>query len=323
MSVSNRQLFINSIHNGDEQAFKSLLPQIKLSQLGVKRILKQNMKLKHDFILKELLLKKYISRPSYLEELLLAAIHHHYDLGVKYALRKGALPNGLNAHGTNPLVFAIKNENRAAIKLLLQSGADPLLKKGYSSGLSAAIEKLDMELIELFQSYGTVIPQVELQNALATAAKADRFDLVDRFLLMGAHFQASTYFGTTFANPAVIPKLLKRDFRFNLRYEPCVNFFSLAARFGLLMTLKEFIKHGRHRTPEDEYVKTLSVALISAAGKGKEAIVSYLLSQGADINYVDKGGTAFDAAIAGKYIKLANYLLRSGGCSAKDLVKEA
>lgn len=317
MSISKRRLFINSINNGDKEVFLSLLPKVKLSELGVKRILKKNMKLKHDFILKSLFLREFIWKPSFLEELLLAAIYHQYDLGVSTALIKGALPNGVLVNGKQPLIFAIKRGNMAAVKILLEHGADPNLKKdNYHSALTIALDNLDMELVELLQNNGALIEQKHLQSALATAAKANRFDLVDRFLLIGAQIQNSTYFGTTFVNPSVIPKLLKRDFTFNLCYEPIVNFFSLAARFGHLSTLQEFIKHGRHRTPEMELVTTLSDALVTAAGKGFEPIVQYLLGQGADINYIRQDKTAYDAALEAKHIKLANFLLKNGGKSA-------
>jgi ankyrin repeat protein len=207
--------------------------------------------------------------------------------------------------------------------MLLEKGANPNpTNDGYYTPIHEAIEKkkkLDLELVKLLQDFGATFEQKDLQFFLAQAAKAEKFDLVDQLLLMGARIEQSTYFGTSFVNPKAIPELVKRDFNFNLGYGMGVNFFSLAARFGHLDALKDFIKYGKKNTPEADFINTLSDALVSAAGKGHETVVLYLLGQGADINFIVKDQNSYDRAIEGNHLQLAKIIEKRGGLSASEL----
>jgi ankyrin repeat protein len=319
MVIKEKQLFIQSMRKGNQELFLSLLPHQTFSQQSALRILRKNMKHKQDFIIRALFKKRYIRDPLYIQELFFYAIRGQYELGVKRALQLGADPNGLY-RDMHPLTFACRHANKTIVKILLDQGANPNpTNDGYYTPIHEAIEKkLDLELVNLLRSYGATFEQKDLQFFLAQAAKAEKFDLVDQLLLKGARIQESTYFGTSFVNPRAIPELVKRDFNFNLSYGAGVNFFSLAARFGHLDALKHFIKYGRKNTPETDLIQTLSDALVSAAGKGHETIVLYLLSQGADINFIIRDQTAYDRAIEGNHLQLAKILQQRGGLSASS-----
>jgi ankyrin repeat protein len=316
MLISQKELFIQAMEKGHKELFYSLLPDMPISQLGVLRILRKNMKWQHDFILKSLFLKKYIQNPDYIQELLFHAIHNQYELGVKHALNKGASPNDLykNIH---PLTIACTHANKNIIQLLLEHGSSPNPQNNVSyTPINEAIRKLDMEMIDLLKANGAILKQKQLQIGIAKAAKANRIDLVDYFLSIGARIQPSIYIKTKFVNPSALPELAKRDFNFKLSGGIGAKFFSLAARFGHLHLLKEFIKYGRKDTPEADFIKTISQALVTAAGKGYESTVQYLLEQGADTNFICCNKTAYDCAIEGEHDQLAKHLQNLGGKSA-------
>jgi hypothetical protein len=238
MEIPEKKLFLEAIKKGKKELFLSLLPHFTITQKAAFKIVKRNMKQQHDFILKSLFLKKYIWHPDFIKELLFYAILNKYELGVIRALNKGANPNSFYRE-KHAFAFACKNSNLAIVKILLEHGADPNphLNK-YDTPMAIALDKLNMELIELLSNHGTNLTQWHLNHGLANAAKADRFDLVDHFILMGAKFEMGTYFGTTFVNPKVVPKLLKRDFSFKLRFISPLNPFSLAVKFGLISIVK-------------------------------------------------------------------------------------
>jgi ankyrin repeat protein len=321
VEISQKQQFKSAIKNGDEELFSKLLPQLTITKKGYKTILKNNMKWQHDFILKALFKKKYLKHTIYIQELFFFAIKFNYESGVLYALKKGADPNGVYK-GYNPLLYACLKGNKSIIKLLLEHGSNPNPPKFKNlTPKLKAVQILDMELVELLQKHGAILNQEEFEVGIVTAVKHQRFDLVDHFLLMGARIQNSTYMSLYFSNPTSIPFILRRDFSFNLCYQIKDHCFIQAARFGRLQTIKEYMKYGRHRTPEQELKKTLSAALIAAAGYGREAVVTYLLNQGADINYILNNQTAYDAALKANYTKVAHLLHKRGGRSFITVLK--
>jgi ankyrin repeat protein len=317
--INKKELFIQSMRKGNQELFLSILPHTSISQKSAFRILRKNMKFQHDFITKALFKKKYIRNPLYIKELLFYGIRLNYQLGVKRALQLGADPNDLFRE-KHSLTYACRHASKTIIKMLLDKGANPNpTNDSYYTPIHEAIERLDMELVNLLREAGATFEQKDLQFFLAQAAKGEKFDLVDELLLKGARIQQSTYFGTSFVNPRAIPELVKRDFNFNLSYGMGVNFFSLAARFGHLEALQTFVKYGRKNTLETDFINTLSDALVSAAGRGHETVVLYLLGQGADINFISQNQTAFDRALREKHIRLANLIQSRGGLSASSL----
>ncbi|KAF2967556.1 hypothetical protein GQX73_g5986 [Xylaria multiplex] len=79
---------------------------------------------------------------------------------VRYTLDKGANPNWANrTHPRAPLLSAIRADNEAIIRILLEAGADPNMPHSPSSPLMEATSKGNISAVKLLLSHGADIRQ--------------------------------------------------------------------------------------------------------------------------------------------------------------------
>lgn len=98
---------------------------------------------------------------------------HDYD-GAKYLLERGVNPNGQRERGWLPLHHAIARSNgEEMIALLLDHGADPLLRKNGATAIAQAVRRGRRDLIALFIARGFPIDVQGLDRLLAACATDD------------------------------------------------------------------------------------------------------------------------------------------------------
>jgi len=163
-------------------------------------------------------------RSNPLQPLLLGAAIEAAESGDVARLRQlagqGALLNQFDSEGRSPLLLAVGREHKAAVKVLIELGADPNLQnpEGFSP-LALAVAGEDVELLKiLLDGGGDPNGAFNDQPLTFLAAGAERWDNMNLLLDRGAKINATNALGETLllrvanvSNFEQVFKLLGRD----------------------------------------------------------------------------------------------------------------
>jgi ankyrin repeat protein len=183
-----------------------------------------------------------------------------------------------NNEGMTPLCMAARNGHYAAVKMLLEQGAEvnhadntnctPLLHASYLSACSAEPG-----------AKGAITPQIEHIVALLLAYQA----LPDQASFKGhTPLIAAAAAGTLNVVKLLIPAGAKVDHHDKNGLTPLIH----ASHFGHKDVVKTLLD--AHASPDP--VSDMPSALIRAAGGGHDEVVRLLIERGAQTNHVDTNG---------------------------------
>ena len=194
---------------------------------------------------------------------------HDYD-GVKYLLERGVDPNYQRERGWIPIHHAVaRNNSQQIIKLLLDHGADPRVRKDGATAIERAARKGRGDLLKLFAERGFPIELRGVDRLIAACAMDDgrrvreireRDPQLVRELLAQGPTLLAEFVGTW--NTAGVQHLLDLGVPVNARYAGD-GYFDIAGE---------------------------STALHVAAWQSRPDLVKILIDRGADVNAKDGKG---------------------------------
>ena len=194
---------------------------------------------------------------------------HDYD-GVKYLLERGVDPNYQRERGWIPIHHAVaRNNSQQIIKLLLDHGADPRVRKDGATAIERAARKGRGDLLKLFAERGFPIELRGVDRLIAACAMDDgrrvreiqeRDPQLVRELLAQGPTLLAEFAGTW--NTAGVQHLLDLGVPVNARYAGD-GYFDIAGE---------------------------STALHVAAWQSRPDLVKVLIDRGADVNAKDGKG---------------------------------
>ncbi|KAL4912573.1 hypothetical protein ASPSYDRAFT_52249 [Aspergillus sydowii CBS 593.65] len=107
-------------------------------------------------------------------------------------LRDGRVDvNALDPDGWSPLSYAIRRGNRAAVRRLLESGADMSIEHNGFTLLSMAVAQGDEVIVR------TILKDIPHHRELCLAASTGRANIVQLLLDHGADINEEDYYGRT------------------------------------------------------------------------------------------------------------------------------
>lgn len=191
--------------------------------------------------------------------------------------------------GHTPLTFAVTQNNKDAVLLLLKNGADPNKKSSkFGSPLMIAFQKVNKKMCSLLIENGANPDEV-----LCVAAAMPTTDVAQFFLDRGANVNCENSNGNTPLTTAI-----------SFHQKEMVLF---------LISNGADVNFERSNSTEKKIPRT---PLESAINIGDAEIVSLLITYGADVNYKTKNGNTplFFAALQGK-LDLVPILKEAGAVS--------
>lgn len=226
------------------------------------------------------------------------AVRNHLGI-VKMLLEAGADVNALSGGQNNQAtaVFeAAKSANSAAVKLLLEFGADPTIQSAnFGNALEAAAHSNSLEIVELFLEWGvspdTPCVGFNIGNALQTAASFGSLKIVRALLDKGADPNLQGGFYGTTIQAAISP----------LKHLPWG---------GQEAVVQLVLERGADVTiPGGKYGSVMQ----AAASAGDHKLAKILLDAGAPVDIAGgPHGSALQAAIYTDNPKLTQLLLDHG-----------
>jgi ankyrin repeat protein len=272
---------------------------------------------------------------------------------VKYLVRHGANVNP--DHMWTPLMYAAKHGDYDMVKYLVDNGANVNANATYYGGtvLQMALEsKQEHAVIHNMVKY--LVDKGVNMNAAGDrvppwmyAIKFGSIDILKFLVDNGANVKVANvnaaYFCSTFAvvhsndNLEMIKYLVSIGAAFNIK-----RALTCAASYGYLKLIKYLVNMENeilNRPTEipiyddddseieyrrDEYACTYGeYALLTAAEKGHQDVVEYLIGQSVNINARDYDGmTSLSLAVIERHRGIAEYLLNKGALQVSDTVLE-
>jgi ankyrin repeat protein len=254
--------------------------------------------------------------------LLLTAVAAKVNDGVELLLKAGVDPNQLGSAGCSPLYCAAQDNNLAAIRLLLQHGAQAdLLFEGCPPVLIAISNKHDIAARALFRA-APEATSCHGNTPLLLALVEQNVDLARQLLAEGARADVRNIDGWDplaiacgLGNTALVQDLLARGLRPGPRTAPTTTLGRAASSLPQhpdagLQIIELLLSHG---AAPDECSSTGVTALGMAAAFGHVRAVQTLHKAGADPEAVDAHGTFPLSNAAGEgHEGVVSYLLSVG-----------
>jgi ankyrin repeat protein len=224
---------------------------------------------------------------------LLSAVRHDDLAAARRLLEAGADPNLATRYGVTPLSLAAANGSEAMIRLLVGAGADPNARdtRGETM-LMAAVGSGELSAVEALLDLGADArardPHYE-QTALMFAARAGRTEIARALIDAGADVDAHTRIGE---EPAWIPPNSRRGFSFGIGI--------VRGGWPADRGMRPFRKGGM--TP-----------LLYTARDGHAPTAAALLDAGADIDAAEANGiTPLIMAVTNDRMDVAKLLVERG-----------
>jgi len=209
-----------------------------------------------------------------------------YEILIKY---------GNNPDGIPTLLYAIKQNDIDAVKILLDTGASPDTKAGLTylapqTAIDYAAMYGSLEMIDLLLQYGCAVRPSQTTEeglwciaAVCFAIKANRYENIQKLL-------------------SITPKS-------SMQVQPELSPLYWAIRHGDQKTLSLLLENGYSLdTTED-----LGFApLLLAVQNSTLDIIRYMISLGVDINQKDRSGSALYHAVANEKLDVVQFLLSEG-----------
>lgn len=281
--------------------------------------------------------KKEIGRTALHE----ACTNGHSDI-VEYLLEKGADINAQvivdsKPMTPTPLICAAKSNHFELVKYLLEKKADPDLADEYDfTPLAYAVINNNKNLINLLLSYGANInyPVINGAGILMLAAYVNNTDLFRFLVWKGADvksensiflnkkgFSVHTVSGMAAARGNIeLIEYLRDSFNFDLKEDKILiggkeTYILPLLHVAILANQEEtarFLVNQGCDVNQVEYNYGLT-ALIYAAYRNNLSLIKFLLEKGADINFSSKVGyTALTIAARDNYTDIVRFLLENG-----------
>ena len=301
---------MKAVHKGRSKLAYQLLPYVSLTQDETIVILKKSMHWKTtDWFMK--LIHTLPEDETLLNDLLIKAISFNNKTAIKLLLQKGANPNAFNQYGQGTLHLAIKKEETdlEIIDLLVSAGANiEMLNQDQLSPINKAVLFGEVKVVQYFENLG--IPLDE--NSLIKAVISNDETILNYLLSKNITPPLRAYYIAIFFDhyPAFFT-LIKSHPPFTLTHNSQENPLSLAIfkrRFDIFHILMNHLPDDIHKRR-----KICSEALIHAVLNGDLHLVPLLLKNGADINFVSDGESILDIALTTKNSAAVTLIKNLGG----------
>jgi ankyrin repeat protein len=201
------------------------------------------------------------------------AAYFGMDELIKFLLMHEYSPHPKDSHGQTPIVWAAKNGNAAALRLLLEEGPDINAKDNDGwTALQHAIWNTELATVRLLLEHKADIMAKDNNGwtALHRAADSGREDMVQ--LIIG---------NESIDAENMTPEMVRyKTFVKNLVKNGVVGTLHDAITSGDETTVKLLVEKGANIEMKDDWKET---ALDKAASYGNEAIMQILLENGADM----------------------------------------
>jgi ankyrin repeat protein len=245
---------------------------------------------------------------------------------VQLLLSHGADVDAADKSHNTPLTWAAKDDNLTLVQSLLSRGAVvDVADKHDLSALYWASAGDYLDIARLLVAHGADVDWVSNQKSylsvLGIAAHNGYLDMVQYLIGAGAKVNIEQNDGTTplldaASNDklAVVEYLLSQHASVDATTHNVTPLF-WAAGMGYMDVARALVAGGADVNWHGDSAIGLSVLEI-AAKTGQLPMVQYLIARGAEVNYHDSGApTAYDYAVAGGKLDIANYLRSHGGKS--------
>jgi ankyrin repeat protein len=239
----------------------------------------------HTEIIDEHLRARMEDRPK---EALIAVAKKGISRMVDYLLRKGWECNSQDENGRTPLRWASENGFVETVRVLLRAGARPdLVDDENDAPLHAAVQKREMEVIGLLVFSAS--PNLQLLS--------NKSGDTPLFIAVECHNELATKFLLIHGNKDIV----------NTK---CSNGrTALHAAANNVEITKTLLENEAEPNKIDD---SGSTPLILAAGHGNLGVIKLLISHGAELDTVAKGGSALSTACEEGHLSCAKWLINAG-----------
>lgn len=330
-----RQVLEAALHSGDPDIFHHLLQHrhvLDASQTPERLVSEISRRGKVGLM--RVLLEKHNINPNLRDEkgrssLWFAAANGHVELARALLAKSSVDINSVDHNQDSPLHKAAENGHAAAVKLLLDSGADPeLIQKDHWTALTSAVHRGRLKVVKELIEHGVDVnaPGGDYSTALGAAAYHGHQDLVELLLDAGAEIDMSIkVYGTAFGaalfegNQDTAELLLDRGADIHKEGGDYNNALGVAAFVGNKEMTALLLERGANIHVQGKYFAS---TLAAAAYGGNEDIALRLTEEGANVHREGgQYGSALGAAAYAGNPQIVQMLLEHG--ADLDVTSEA